>query len=168
MFDKMKTYCFGRYLVDVPYEAELKGQGNAYQGASIKSERGSEVQFKKRIENRLAKLKEGGTESDYFEFNKELELSKNSNLLVGYQVAFGSPMYSIDSFKLDKGWIFTTSKSPYSPEKITTTLDRFSDYLKNVRYRSDREIPKAFALPMALLLMMERSLRSRMPIFISS
>ncbi|WP_146176580.1 T6SS immunity protein Tli4 family protein [Chromobacterium sp. Panama] len=142
MFEKMRTYCFGRYLVDIPNEAEFKGQGNNYQGASIKSERGGEGLLKQKIEKRLAELKKGSSSSDYFEFNKEIVPSKNSHLLVGYQVAFGSPMYSIDSFKLDKGWVFSTSKSPYSPGKINSILERFDDYLQSIRYRSEREAPR--------------------------
>lgn len=142
MFDKMRTYCFGRYLVDIPYEAELKGQGNNYQGASIKSVRGGEGQYKGMIEKRIGELKDGKSASGLFKFEKEIGSIASGNLLLGYKVAFGSPMYSIDSFKLDKGWIFTTSKAPYSPGKINSILERFDGYLKNVRYRSDREAPK--------------------------
>jgi hypothetical protein len=141
MFDKMKTYCFGRYLVDVPYEAELKGQGNTYLSTTIKTERGGETLLRQKIEKRLNELKEGKAASERFQFNREIAPSKKSHLLLGYKEAFGSPMYSIDSFKWDRGWIFTTSKGPYDDKRIESIIARFNDYLKNVRYRSDRETP---------------------------
>ncbi|MDN0084584.1 T6SS immunity protein Tli4 family protein [Crenobacter sp. SG2305] len=141
MFDKMKTYCFGRYLVDVPYEAEIKGQGNTYLSTTIKSERGSELLLRQKIEKRTRELKEGKSASEYFQYNREIKQSDLSYLLLGYQEAYGSPMYSIDSFKQDRGWIFTTSKGPYDDKKIDSIIARFNDYLKNVRYRSDREMP---------------------------
>ncbi|EEG09509.1 hypothetical protein FuraDRAFT_1449 [Pseudogulbenkiania ferrooxidans 2002] len=141
MFDKMKTYCFGRYLVDVPYEAELKGQGNTYLSTTIKTERGGEALLRQKIENKLNELKEGKAASKRFQFNREIAPSKTSHLLLGYKEAFGSPMYSIDSFKWDRGWIFTTSRGPYDDKKIDSIIARFNDYLKNVRYRPDREIP---------------------------
>jgi hypothetical protein len=142
MFEKMKTYCFGRYLVDVPYEAELKGQGNTYLSTTIKTERGSENFLRQKIENRLNELKEGKTASERFLLNREIAPSKTSHLLIGYKEAFGSPMFSIDSFKWDQGWIFTTSRGPYDNKKIDSIIARFNDYLKSVRYRSDREVPK--------------------------
>jgi hypothetical protein len=142
MFEKMKTYCFGRYLVDVPYEAEPKGQGNTYLSTTIKTEHGGETLLRQKIENRLNELKEGKTASERFLLNREIEPSKTSHLLLGYKEAFGSLMYSIDSFKWDRGWIFTTSRAPYDDKKIDSIIARFNDYLKSVRYRSDREVPK--------------------------
>jgi catechol-2,3-dioxygenase len=39
MFEKTKTYCFGRYLVDVPNEAELASEGNSYKELKIHSKK---------------------------------------------------------------------------------------------------------------------------------
>ena len=39
MFEKKRTYCFGRYLVDIPVEAVLVDGGNEYLGTSIEADK---------------------------------------------------------------------------------------------------------------------------------
>ncbi|AXE33727.1 T6SS immunity protein Tli4 family protein [Chromobacterium phragmitis] len=138
MFDKMKTYCFGRYLVDVPYEAELKGQGNKYIDDSIQVTKMSEAALKEQIAKKLINLNKKAY--PYYSFNREIKGS-NGVILLGYKEAFKDPMYSIDSFKWERGIAFITSGTAYDDKTINLTVDRFNDYLKNLRYRSEREIP---------------------------
>lgn len=141
MFEKMKTYCFGRYLVDIPVDAVLIGFGNKYRSVSIESKRSSQSALDQSIENQINALKMGSSAAGYYKFNREERLNKNSTLLLGYKVAFGDAMYRIDSFKFDRGYAFTTAGESYNDKKIDEIVGAFKSYLSNVRYRSDREIP---------------------------
>ncbi|TDR69972.1 T6SS immunity protein Tli4 family protein, partial [Paludibacterium purpuratum] len=141
MFDKTKTYCFGRYLVDIPVEAELKGQGNTYQGARIASEKMGTAALQARIDQKIKDLKARTYAASYYQFNKEIKLEKNGTILLGYDDPFNTPMYSIDTFKWDWGWAFTTSKGAYDDQQIDSLVSRFSTYLRSLRYRDQRDIP---------------------------
>ncbi|NHR05556.1 hypothetical protein HA052_10100 [Chromobacterium haemolyticum] len=139
MFEKMRTYCFGRYLVDIPYEAELDGQLSKYMNDTIQTVKTSDTSLKAKIDKKMGDLKKKAF--PYYELSKEIN-NGSGVILLGYKEAFKDPMYSIDTFKWDRGYAFITSGASYSDKGIDRTVSLFADYLKNVRYRSDRDIPK--------------------------
>ncbi|MBV8048880.1 MAG: hypothetical protein JO171_17155 [Paludibacterium sp.] len=141
MFDKTQTYCFGRYLVDIPLDAELKGQGNLYQGARITTEKIGPQVLQARIDKKRDALKQGTYAASYYQFKREIKLENNGTILLGYDDPFNTPMYSIDSFKWERGMAFITSQGAYDDKTIDATVGRYSSYLRSLRYRAPRDIP---------------------------
>lgn len=64
MTEKMKTVCVGRYLVDVPGEAEVRLSGERISGFAIDSVEESEAAFRDRVQAREAEIVERGRVHD--------------------------------------------------------------------------------------------------------
>ncbi|WP_141111229.1 T6SS immunity protein Tli4 family protein [Chromobacterium haemolyticum] len=143
MFDKMKTYCFGRYLVDIPHEAELKGQGNKYIAASIKTEKISREAMLKLAEKKELTLK---NEDDKYEdqfAETRFSNSPDKRLVLAKSEPFGRLIYSLDAYKfLGNGYTALSSVRALNKKNIQETLSEHEAYLQGIRYRSDRDIPK--------------------------
>ena len=60
MTENLKTVCVGRYLVDVPVQAEVSLSGGMLGGFEISTREESEVEFQARIAARETELKTGG------------------------------------------------------------------------------------------------------------
>ena len=60
MTEKMKTVCVGRYLVDVPAEAEVSLTGGMLSGFDIVSQEESETEFRDRVAKREAEIGTAG------------------------------------------------------------------------------------------------------------
>jgi hypothetical protein len=56
MFETTQTYCFGRFLVDVPRETELRTSGHRYYGRSFETGQGAE-EFKIKVASMIEKRK---------------------------------------------------------------------------------------------------------------
>ncbi|MDR3086339.1 MAG: hypothetical protein LBU45_00050 [Azoarcus sp.] len=138
----MRTYCFGRYLVDIPDELKFKEGGATYQGAIIKIEKTTLSDFNAKVEKVLNDLKEGNRAVDGYKLKDEIEIGDRERILVGHDDVFGSTVYRLDTFKLDRGIAFITSESPYSEKKIEKWINLVSAYIRNVRFRPHDEIPK--------------------------
>jgi hypothetical protein len=63
MTEKMKTVCVGRYLVDVPAQAEVSLSGGMLSGFEIASQEESETAFRERIAKREAEIEAKGVEA---------------------------------------------------------------------------------------------------------
>ncbi len=83
MTDKMKTVCVGRFLIDVPEEAEIELRQARIDGFNIASFNETEEEFQKRAAAREEQIK---AKPDYLGGNKNMESArevKTSNGLVG-------------------------------------------------------------------------------------
>jgi hypothetical protein len=81
MLDKIQTYCFGRYLVDIPLAAELKEQGNTYQGATINIEKMGPKVYQERIDQKIKDLKAQTYAASYDQFKREIKADSHAKML---------------------------------------------------------------------------------------
>jgi hypothetical protein len=145
MFDKTRTWCFGRYLVDVPREAELKYQSNNYAVAKINSE--FDVRkFRAMVNETLEKRK---NVKDIYEYSRS-EYPEDSvrQIIVSMRNLWGHVAYAVDAFTLNpkykpgSGYFFYLSGTAYPPENIDGVIEKYRNILSSVRYRFEDEIPQ--------------------------
>lgn len=142
MFDHMKTYCFGRYLVDIPVQAKLINAGNKYGNAAIEARRLSLEEFNALVDKRISGLKAKDPALGIYRYDSEIKLAERARILLSKEEAFGSLLHRIDSFKLDNGIAFLVVDDPYEADEIGEAIERQKQYLSNVRHRQPDEIPR--------------------------
>lgn len=76
MTDKMKTLCVGRFLIDMPQEAEIELRGANIDGFDISAFEETEEAFRKRVADREAQLRAA---PDWLGGNKNLESAREVN-----------------------------------------------------------------------------------------
>ena len=76
MTDKMKTVCVGRFLIDMPEEAQVELRGANIDGFDIAAFDETEDEFQKRVADREAQLR---TKQDWRGGNKNLESARDVN-----------------------------------------------------------------------------------------
>ncbi|RYG88532.1 MAG: hypothetical protein EON59_04175 [Alphaproteobacteria bacterium] len=74
MTDKMKTVCVGRFLIDVPEEAEIELRQARIHGFDIASFNETEEEFQKRVADREAQIK---AKPDYLGGSKNMESARD-------------------------------------------------------------------------------------------
>ncbi|WP_293935246.1 T6SS immunity protein Tli4 family protein [Iodobacter sp.] len=142
MFENTKTYCFGRYLVDVPVAAELKNYGNSYIATKIDILKANSVKFEEMAAEAESKLKGKTQKEDAKLVEVKYPNSKENRIIVSVLTAFGSDIYGIDTFKYaGNGYVFKTSGETFSSKLIEKTKIKYDTYLNKVRYRNEKEIP---------------------------
>ncbi|AMC36614.1 hypothetical protein VN23_19470 [Janthinobacterium sp. B9-8] len=143
MFEKTKTYCFGRYLVDVPNEAELASEGNSYKELKIQSKKTSSEIFEKIIKEQEELLKNEKNVRSYKYVETRFAGNKNQRMIVSSRFAFNDKAFGIDTYKkVTNGYSFITSDRSFDDVRIKEILAGYEQYLNQVRYRSQSEIPK--------------------------
>ncbi|AZN37452.1 T6SS immunity protein Tli4 family protein [Iodobacter ciconiae] len=143
MFERTKTYCFGRYLVDMPNEAELAGEGNSYKELQIKSKKMSSELFEKTIKEQEGILKNEKNTRSYKYVETRFAGNKNQRMIVSSRFAFNDKAFGIDTYKrTTNGYSFITSDRSFDDVRINDILNGYEQYLNQVRYRPQNEIPK--------------------------
>ncbi|MCL1860397.1 MAG: T6SS immunity protein Tli4 family protein [Proteobacteria bacterium] len=150
MFEKMKTYCIGRYLVDVPVEAEMLGWRNSYALGAIGVGFGV-PKFRELVKETLEKRKnQQGKRSFKFvrtEYPEEGD-RQDRQIIISQADLYGSKPYEIDAFTLNPrgipggGYFFYLFSKVINEKNLDEMIERYKTVLSNVRYRPDSEIPK--------------------------
>ncbi len=65
LMNETKTYCFGRYLVDIPVGAQVNGYASRYKYGYIKSSSLSRTRFDEYVEQREAAIRSGKQKDGY-------------------------------------------------------------------------------------------------------
>ena len=143
MYDKMKTYCFGRYLVDIPANAEVTAAGTKYLGKDVLAEKMTREEFKQRVADRIEKLKKDAFAKVQFgEFEREIPVDDVGTIVVGkYGNTPKELSYGLHAFKFDRGWAFSLMRNSNTPEILDKYIERLTTFIRTVRYRSDFEKP---------------------------
>jgi hypothetical protein len=138
-----QTFCFGRYLIDVPTNAVLASSGNQYLSEDgIESKRMSKEDFWKMISEREKVLKQQTNPGLDKYFATHFANDKDKRMLVSIAKPFGDTSYGIDTYKFTaSGYAITTSSTALDDKQIKDILISYEGYLNHVRYRSVREIP---------------------------
>jgi hypothetical protein len=147
MDGRMKTWCFGRYLVDMPMEARRIGGYNQYLGTRVETERMTREAFRERVEKRIERIRAGYADDaksrrDHRVLDKRIDVGEDGVILVGHKPVFDDTHYYLDTFKFDKEWVFMTSKPFYSTGGRDTGISDFTKFVQTVRYRPEYEIPR--------------------------
>jgi hypothetical protein len=146
MLDKTQTYCFGRYLVDIPLAAELKGQGNTYYAATINSGRGGS-DFTAKVNAALAQRKNESGKHGFKYVKSEFPEGRDRQIIVAKADLWGDSAYSIDAFvrmpsqKKGAGQFFYLSEEGFAGKDIDAIVANYRNILASIRYRSPSEIP---------------------------
>ncbi|WP_156183685.1 MULTISPECIES: T6SS immunity protein Tli4 family protein [Chromobacterium] len=147
MFEKSKTYCFGRYVVDVPLELELIGGTNKYISGSIDSGRGPQ-KFKELVAKSLEKRKSENYKRGFKYAGSEFEGDNNKRIIVSKADLYSTTAYGIDAYLLvpstrpGAGTYFYTGGEGFDGKSISQTVEQYKKLMSSLRYRSSNDIPK--------------------------
>jgi hypothetical protein len=137
---EMKTWCFGRFLVDMPVNAELVDSSNKI-GQEIEIKKMSLPEFQQHIAQEVEALKQVKSRYGYDEL---MEVGENAYVLKGSYVERRAKtrFHTIKFYKFDHGYFFSTSESAYNDELIKEKIERGVKFIQTLRYRADNEVPK--------------------------
>jgi hypothetical protein len=138
-----KTYCIGRYLVDLPAYAETDGQRSQYRfgriatDTSIKTASG----FRQKMEEREVELKIGKQKTKYA-LAGILRPSPTSRIFELSKELITGPSAGFDAYVWDDGRTFSMEETAYDPAKFGDILSALQrDLLPNLRARSPGKTP---------------------------
>jgi hypothetical protein len=144
MFDKTRTWCFGRYLVDIPIHTTLQSNGNKYFGSKINYGEGFPA-FRSMVNATLEKRKKGEDISIYL--RSEYPEDSHRQIIVSKVDLYGHTSYDIDAFTMSpknkpgSGYFFYLSGNAYKIDNLDSVLSTYRTILESVRYRHEGEIP---------------------------
>ncbi|CAB3699210.1 T6SS immunity protein Tli4 family protein [Trinickia soli] len=140
-----KTYCMGRYLVDVPADAQINGQAYMYRFGLIETDASIEtaLAFQQKMDEREVELRGGKHKKRYALVGvrrpsstiRIFELS--TELIVGSSAGFGAYVW-------DDGRTFSMEETAYDPAKFGDILAELQEkLLPHLKARSPDDIPTA-------------------------
>ena len=142
MMASTRTYCFGRYLIDIPVDAPVVASGNEYISTQIKFEKLDASGFDKQVQAKENKYKNNAEEGGQKYVKTIFSDSKNKRLIVSLADTLGYKIYGIDTYKIARpGSIFRTSDNNNSQKYLDNTIKAYETYLNTVRYRPTSNIP---------------------------
>ncbi|KAA0086036.1 hypothetical protein CIW54_15575, partial [Paraburkholderia sp. T12-10] len=138
-----KTYCMGRYLVDVPTDAQINGQAYMYRFGLIETDASIEtaLAFQQKMDEREVELRGGKHKKRYALVGvrrpsstiRIFELS--TELIVGSSAGFGAYVW-------DDGRTFSMEETAYDPAVFGDILAELQErLLPHLRARSPDDIP---------------------------
>ena len=139
----IKTYCIGRYLVDLPADAQINGQTYDYKYGRIESNGASESEgaFTKEMAEREAQLKAGKQRKGYALTTVRRSGSSIAIFQLSKQLLMG-PSVGFEAHRWDKGRTFTLEQTGTIPAEYETVLtDVQSNLLPNLHGRDLGNIP---------------------------
>lgn len=139
----MKTYCVGRYLVDLPMDAEINGQSYRYELGQIGTNTSAQTteSFQQTMEAREAELKSGKQRGGYNLSNVRRQgmstwiFEFEQKLLLGPSTGFEAHVW-------DDGVTFSMEETGYEPLKFKEVLAELqTNVLSNLHARHPDDIP---------------------------
>ena len=142
-----KTYCFGRFLIDLPKAAEVNGQAYEYMFGKIKSERflKGEEAFAQKMKERETELKAGKHEEKFELISTRIPPSAPNSRVFGIsRKLFVTKItnYGFEAYRLVGSSLFSMHETNYDQDKIDSVIHRLETrLLPNLQYRSTDKIP---------------------------
>lgn len=136
-----KTWCFGRFLIDLPVGAALSGDRFKYNFAQF--EKPEAMSFEKYVqlaENREAELRAKKHERDPSLLRVLQRPDKATLVMSFWEADYSSAVVEIEGQRWVSGHRFTV-KTDASKDKEVQALTRMQDRLSRLRPRSDDDIP---------------------------
>jgi hypothetical protein len=140
-----KTYCIGRYLVDLPADAQINGQSYNYKYGAIESYGGSESEgaFVKEMDEREAQLKAGKHRKGYALISVRRPSPSITIFQLSRQLLMG-PSIGFEAHRWDKGRSFMLQQTGTIPAEYETVLtDVQINLLPNLHAREQDDTPSA-------------------------
>lgn len=138
-----KTYCVGRYLVDVPANAELYAQLGEYIFGPVQTNTryANLPAFQKRMQEREAGLKKPKGKSDLV-LDRAIDLQGNGTVFLKSTVLYGRKIDGFEAYKWINGRTFFIDIDGFDPDKYATMTEKLqSKFLPSLRARTSNEIP---------------------------
>lgn len=140
----VKTYCFGRYLVDVPADAQINGEVYQYKYGAIEAQHvaDSHVAIKDYTARTVSSLKSTKAESGYA-YDSSVDVDPQTTIVVSISKPYGRENFGIDVVRADKNVLFTMKERSF---RATVLQDDVLPSLKakvlpNLHARGVGEIP---------------------------
>ncbi|RZG76430.1 hypothetical protein [Acinetobacter sp. WCHAc060025] len=141
--NKKKTWCIGRYSVELPSEANFYEQLDNYDSFKIEtlSRKASRSDFDQIVEKTLKIYT-----IDDAEILKNFPVIQESNgsiskIILGNLDSSISKVVHVRAFVLDKGYLFSI-EGQYSPKFENESKEAIQNLVKNLKMRQDNIIPK--------------------------
>ncbi len=146
-----QTYCFGRFLIDLPKTAEINGQRYEYMFGAIETGRTPPKQnihqdgFVEMMKTREAELRAIKQDRGVYTFTEtRLSGEADSRIFVISRppIYGGNKAYGFEAYRRNGGVLFSMKASTFGPDKIDSVLQRLETrLLPNLRARKPNEIP---------------------------
>ncbi|WP_175857099.1 T6SS immunity protein Tli4 family protein [Burkholderia anthina] len=139
----LKTYCFGRYVADVPANAKFNGQRGEYIVGAIESDFDNlnQAEFERHVDEIVDTYKNGKAE-DRFHLDRKDGVGKDGVVLSTSRVIYGSKVFAAYGYKLASGKMFHVSDDAMSEKRYLMTIESLkAGILPNLRARTNDEIP---------------------------
>lgn len=136
------TYCLGRFLIDLPNDAEIMAQTAEYRWDKIKVERlPSSKTFQEMIAEKEKTLRET-KHDDEPSLLKHISRSDNGNsvVMLYWEKPYSDVLYEMAAYKWLQGFRFLM-KDEASKNKVDVALGMANRTLSELRYRDPKEIP---------------------------
>ena len=134
-----RTYCFGRFLIDLPKTAEVNGQAYEFMFGKIESERflGGGEAFAKKMKEREADLRAGKDQDDFTLADSRTGGISNAKIFKLSLQLFKNMTYGFEAYRwVNNGVVFSMRQTAFSVDKIDSVLQRLETrLLPNLRHR---------------------------------
>ena len=141
--EKTKTYCIGRYVVDIPAEANPLERYDKYDSFTIKAQtKATRQDFDAAVQKWRNDYSKGNRK--VFEDPKEQIFDGRVTKIFKGKLADKKILpYDVFGFVLDKNTLFLIEGGHSdSPERTKKSNEAIQNLVKNLRYRNEHEIPK--------------------------
>ena len=141
--EKTKTYCIGRYVVDIPAEANPLERYDKYDSFTIKVQTKATRQD---FDEAVQKVRKEYSEDGWFITDDPQEQkidSRVTKIIKGKTSKHKGDPLDVFGFVLDKNTLFLIEGGHSdSPERTKRSNEAIHNLVKNLRYRNEHEIPK--------------------------
>ncbi|WP_175664288.1 T6SS immunity protein Tli4 family protein [Burkholderia ambifaria] len=138
-----KTYCVGRFLVDVPANMELYAQMGEYMFGPVQTNTRypNIAAFQKRMQEREAGLKRPEGKSD-LAFDRAIDLRTNGVVFLKSTTLYGRKIEGFEAYKWINGRTFFIDADGFDTDKYAALTEKLqSKFLPSLRARTPNEIP---------------------------
>ncbi|WP_176058494.1 T6SS immunity protein Tli4 family protein [Paraburkholderia sp. BCC1876] len=141
---KTQTYCVGRFIVDMPPEAQVNGESNEYIFGRIDSQK---IQLDQAGFHQLVKQREADLpktlDQSHYKIAKSISVGPTAQIIAGSLDLFGKTVYGFDATKLGEGGVlFNLHADPFQPNVFDSVLSRVKEQiLGRLQSRSGNTIP---------------------------
>ena len=139
-----KTYCFGRFLIDLPKAAEVNGQAYEYMFGKIESERflKGEEAFVQRMKAREEELKVGKHEKKFKLVDTRGSGSRDFRIFRLRKELIKGESRGFEAYRWVNGVLFSMKETAIAEDKIDSVLQRLETrLLPNLSHRPTDKIP---------------------------
>ncbi|WP_323123848.1 T6SS immunity protein Tli4 family protein, partial [Burkholderia alba] len=142
--DNTKTYCFGRYLIDIPVSAQINGQAYEYIFGRLDTLRASDdiAIIKENSEKIINTLKTTNPESGYT-YDSTISPNIKSKIIVSVSRPYGRQNFGFDMLREDGNILFSMKERSFQEsiflKEVLPTVK--SKVIPNLHARKSDDIP---------------------------